>query len=142
MNSKTFYEEVSRLLACDHGRAEAAVTVVFHELSQRLTGNEVAHVAAQLPHDLRLLWAEDQNEPRPPHVHRPEFIGRVRRRGALASDDEAERAVRAVFRTLQRALGSVTGKDGEAADIWAQLPRDLASLWLEAAQGGSDNVVA
>jgi hypothetical protein len=34
---------------------------------------------------------------------------------------------------LQRLLGSTTGMEGEAWDIFSQLPKDLKRLWLEAA---------
>jgi uncharacterized protein (DUF2267 family) len=51
----------------------------------------------------------------------------------LPDDAEAERAVRAVFGALQRLLGSRTGREGEAWDVFSQLPKDLKQLWLDAA---------
>lgn len=51
----------------------------------------------------------------------------------LPDDAEAERAVRAVFGALQHSLGSPTGREGEAWDIFSQLPKDLKTLWLDAA---------
>ena len=33
---------------------------------------------------------------------------------------------------LQRALGSPTGREGEAWDVLSQLPKDLKGLWLDA----------
>jgi uncharacterized protein (DUF2267 family) len=51
----------------------------------------------------------------------------------LADDREAERAVLAVFATLQELLGSPSGQSGEAWDVMSQLPKDLKRLWLEAA---------
>ena len=67
-------------------------------------------------------------------VHKEEFLGRVRRRAGLADDVEAERAVRAVFKGLQRGRRNPTGKEGEAWDIFSQLPKDLKRLWLEASE--------
>jgi hypothetical protein len=51
----------------------------------------------------------------------------------LPDDGEAERAVKAVFGTLQRLLGSPTGKEGEAWDVFSVLPKDLKMLWLSSA---------
>lgn len=135
MNRKTFINDVSERMACDAGRAEALTLVVFQELRGRISVKEVADVAAQMPHALRELWLDGED----PHhhgerVHRPEFIGRVRNHALLPDDAEAERAVKAVFRTLQHALGSPHGTEGEAWDIFSQLPRDLKVLWVEAAR--------
>jgi len=41
---------------------------------------------------------------------------------------------RAVFKGLQRGLGSATAKGREARDIFSQLPKDLKRLWLEASE--------
>ncbi len=57
----------------------------------------------------------------------------MRQRAVLPDDAEAERAVKAVFAALQRLLGSRTGLEGEAWDIFSQLPKDLKQLWVEAA---------
>jgi uncharacterized protein (DUF2267 family) len=56
----------------------------------------------------------------------------VRNRAVLPDDSEALRAVKAVFATLQHLLGSPTGKEGEAWDIYSQLPKDLKTLWEDA----------
>jgi uncharacterized protein (DUF2267 family) len=50
----------------------------------------------------------------------------------LTDDAEAERSIKAVFATLQDALGSPTGASGKAWDVFSQLPRDLKMLWLQA----------
>jgi len=69
-------------------------------------------------------------------THAAEFMGRVRRRAVLPDDAEAERSVLAVFGALQKLLGSPTGKEGEAWDIFSQLPKDLKKLWLAASTAG------
>jgi uncharacterized protein (DUF2267 family) len=51
----------------------------------------------------------------------------------LPDDGEARRAVRVVFAVLQRLLGSRHGVEGEAWDVFSQLPKDLKKLWLTAA---------
>jgi uncharacterized protein (DUF2267 family) len=137
MQAKQFAREVAETLRCDERRADAVTFAVFQELRDRLTPSEAADVAAQLPRALRALWEEGEN----PHrlvsgVHRQEFLGRVRQRAALPDDIEAQRAVVAVFGALQRQLGSPSGQEGEAWDIFSQLPKDLKTLWLAAGECG------
>jgi uncharacterized protein (DUF2267 family) len=131
MDKRTFIREVAGRLGCDERRAVGITFVVLQELRNRLTPAEVADVAAQLPRELRHWWQEhDYPDRRVARTHRREFLGRVRRWTALADEMEAERAVRAVFAVLQRLLGSPTGMEGEAWDIFSQLPLDLKSLWV------------
>jgi uncharacterized protein (DUF2267 family) len=134
MNQREFFRQVAEKLRCDDARAEALTFAVFRELRDRLPANESADVAAQLPEALKRLWHES-DRPRGPvqKVHEQEFIGRVRRLAALPDDREAERAVRAVFAALQHALGSPSGMEGEAWDVFSVLPKDLKIVWLSAA---------
>ena len=135
MDRKTFIHSVSTSLACDSARAEAITLIVFQELRGRITPREAADAAAQMPLSLRELWLDGEDPKRPvSRVHRAEFLGRVRNRAMLGDDGEAERSTKAVFRTLQHALGSAHGTEGEAWDILSQLPRDLKDLWIEAAR--------
>ncbi len=138
MDAKTFFQSIGNRLGCDVRRAEAVTAVVFQELGDQLTAKERDDVAAQLAEALVRLWRERPDDHQPAHrPHRQEFLGRVRQRAMLPSDVESERAVFAVFQTLQRALGSRHGTEGEAWDIFAVLPKDLKTLWLEAAQAAS-----
>jgi uncharacterized protein (DUF2267 family) len=131
MDRLTFIREVADRLGCDDPRAEAVTFAVFRELRLRLTGKEAVDVASQLPTGLRRLWEEPAGAEGPTaKIHAPEFVGRVRRFAALPDDAEAARAVRAVFATLQRLLGSPTGMEGEAWDVLSVLPKDLKLLWL------------
>jgi uncharacterized protein (DUF2267 family) len=135
MDKKTFIRNVAEQVACDERRAEALVFAVFLELRERLTPNEASHVAAQMPVALKELWKYNEKADRPVRrIHAEEFIGEVRQIAALPDEAEARRAVVAVFRELQRMLGSPGGMEGEAWDVMAQLPKDLKKLWLEAAQ--------
>ena len=137
MDTQHFFREVAAALRCDIRRADALTFTVFQELRQRLTPTEAADVAAQLPTGLKRLWEQDEDPDRAvTKTHRQEFIGRVRQRAALADDREAERAVVAVFGALQRLLGSPSGTEGEAGDVFSQLPKDLKELWLEASARG------
>jgi uncharacterized protein (DUF2267 family) len=135
MDASTFVNAVAQRLQCDARRAEGLVFVVFQELHARLTPQEAADVAAQLPTPLKRLWITEDPPSRPVEkTHKAEFIGRVRQGAALPDDAEAERAVGAVFTELQRALGSAREIKGEAWDVFSQLPKDLKRLWLEAAK--------
>jgi uncharacterized protein (DUF2267 family) len=142
MNEKTFLHEVAQRVRCDERRAEALTFAVFQELRDRLTGKEADDVAAQLPRGLKMLWMSfDRPERVVRRVHKSEFIGEVRRMAGLSDDAEAERAVVAVFAALQHLLGSPTGQEGEAWDVFSQLPSDLKKMWLAAAKSPSKRSV-
>jgi uncharacterized protein (DUF2267 family) len=135
MDDHEFLRRVSERLACDQRRAEGLTVAVFGVLRARLTAKEGADIAAQLPSGLKHLWQETHaGEHGVEKIHAPEFVGRVRRAAGLPDDQEAEHAVRAVFAALQRLLGSPTGKEGEAWDVFSVLPKDLKALWLAAGQ--------
>lgn len=133
MKKPAFVREVATRLGCDERRADGVTFTVFQELRARLTPKEAADVAAQLATSLQRMWLEGETPTRRvARTHRAEFIGNVRSRAALADDAEAERAVRAVFAVLQDVLGSPHGIEGEAWDVFSQLPKDLKALWLTA----------
>jgi uncharacterized protein (DUF2267 family) len=87
---------------------------------------------------LKRLWGRPLDGDGPAEkLHAPEFVGHVRLFAGLPDEREAERAVRAVFATLQHLLGSATGKEGEAWDVFSVLPKDLKLMWLSAAERGA-----
>jgi uncharacterized protein (DUF2267 family) len=133
MNEKSFVREVAELADCDERRAEALTFAVFQELRDRLTPNEAAKVAAQLPTSLKMLWMSfDRPDRHVRRVHELQFLGDVARMAALDTEGKAEQAVVAVFSALQDALGSSTGTTGAAGHVMSQLPTDLKKLWLAA----------
>ncbi len=133
MDADRFYREVATSLACDRERAKALTFVVFQEFRDHLTAKESSDVVAQLPKSLRQAWGEGEHPERPPHrIDLEEFVGRVRNRAVLPDDDEAMRAIRAVFWTLKTLLGSPTGQFGEAKDVASVLPKRMKKLWLDA----------
>jgi uncharacterized protein (DUF2267 family) len=135
MDERTFLHAIGDALGCDERRAESVTFAVFGELRDRISPEERRDVQAQLPSALKRLWAAGEREDRPANrVKRDEFIGRVRQRAVLPDDGEAERAVRAVFAQLKLLLGSPTGRQGEAWDVYSQLPKDLKDLWLDAGE--------
>ncbi len=133
MDKVTFFKNVAQRAGCHAHRAEGLTFAVFQELRDRLTPSEAADVDAQLPAALKPLWEFlDRPGRHVRKVHEPQFIGEVRLVASLPDEVEAERAVVAVFATLQELLGSPTGMDGEAWDVMSQLPKDLKKLWLDA----------
>ncbi len=136
MDEKAFLKQVAERLLCDEKRAEGVTFAVFLELRDRLTPQEAAHVAAQLPNPLKSLWNSlDRPNRQVRRVGELQFIGEVRKIAGLPDEIEAELAVKAVFGVLQKLLGAPTGMEGEAWDIYSQLPKDLKHLWLQSAEG-------
>jgi uncharacterized protein (DUF2267 family) len=104
--------------------AERTAVSVLWALEQRLIPNEARHLEAQLPSHLRVLLAEI-----PRAARRPIKFGRLDLIEWLANDLccpvlEAEMRARAVFQAVRRKISV-----GEAADVAAELPPDLAMLW-------------
>jgi uncharacterized protein (DUF2267 family) len=135
MDDVTFIREVADRLGCDHQAARTAIGAVFQTLRDRLTPKEAHDVASHLPATLKGLWREQERPGRGvERIHAPEFLDRVRQSAGLRDDVEAERAVSAVFRELQKLLRSPHGAEGEAWDVFSELPKDLKQLWLAAAR--------
>ena len=105
-----------------------ATAAVLHALRDRLTPEEAAQAAAQLPDELKVLWASGRPaRGRPLKLRRREFLERIRVEAGLASTVQAEQVTDAVFAALKEQL-----PEGEADDIMAQLPRDLKRQWARA----------
>ena len=135
MKDKTFVRDVANRFGCDDHRAETLIFAVFQELRDRLTPAEAADVAAQLPTSLKMLWLSfDYPDRKVRRVHEYQFLEEIRRMVGLEDESRAEEAVVCVFSVLQEALGSPTGREGEARHVFSQLPSDLKELWLAAAQ--------
>jgi len=135
MKDKPFVQEVADRFGCDERRAETLIFAVFQELRDRLTEAEAADVAAQLPLSLQMLWRSfDYPGRKVRRVHEYQFFDEVRRMIGLEDEDRANDAVMVVFGVLQEALGSPSGREGEARHVFSQLPTDLKRLWLDAAK--------
>ena len=135
MKDKTFVREVADRFGFDEHRAETLIFAVFQELRDRLTPDEAADVAAQLPTSLKMLWLSfDYPGRKVARLHEFQFLEEVRRMVGLHDQLKAEEAVICVFSVLQAALGSPTGREGEARHVFSQLPSDLKELWLTAAE--------
>jgi uncharacterized protein (DUF2267 family) len=103
-----------------------ATAAVLHTLRDRLTRGEGRQAVAQLPRELKTLWAPSAAPPHPIRMHKALFYERVASEAGLPLR-AARAATFAVFSTLKEQLSP-----GEAEDVWAQLPKDLKDVWEDA----------
>jgi uncharacterized protein (DUF2267 family) len=102
----------------------AAVRAVLHALRDRLTVEESAQFAAQLPMLLRGLYYAEWDPTRVPvKMDRAQFLDRVRRDFPYEVAGGVEGLVPAVLRALK-----LYGSEGEWEDVKASLPRELGAL--------------
>lgn len=129
MHPNTFYRTVMRTSGLDdRAAAERTTAVVFETLRKRLTVQEAAQVAEQLPVPLKAVWGRGETARRPPiRMDLAEFCARVRGEANLESAVQARWATLGVFAALKEQLSL-----GEGEDVFAQLPSDLKELWAEA----------
>ena len=134
MEEQQFIHAVAQHLSVDREAAQRIVAAVFHELHDRITSKEASDAAAQMPAGLKRLWTASEFPGREVRrIHKSEFMREVSQRAEI-SEIDAPRAVRAVFAVLQRLLKSPSGQEGEAWDIYSQLPKDLKKVWTAAAK--------
>ncbi len=132
MDEDTFLAEVGRRLDLSRERAEDVTTAVLQVLRERI-GPEAEHMDAQLPAGPKRFWQEREFEEEVKRLHRDEFFGRVAAAADL-SEPDVPKAVKVVFKVLQKALKSPTGEEGEAWDVFSRLPKDLKKVWTAAAR--------
>lgn len=132
MDQENFLAEVGRRLNLTRGRSEQLTTTVLQVLRERIGPEEAADLDAQLPAGLKRDWREPVSE-QAIRFDKDEFFRRI---SVLTDLPEADvpRAVKAVFKTLQIALKSPTGEEGEAWDVMSRLPKDLKKIWTAAAR--------
>jgi uncharacterized protein (DUF2267 family) len=125
MTPRTVYRRVvieAGLDSVDEGRR--ATAAVLHALRDRLSAEEGRQAVAQLPRELKGLWAPGARPARMVRTHKQTFYNRVAAEARLDSMRKARAATNAVFAVLKEQLSP-----GEADDIEAQLPKDLKALW-------------
>jgi uncharacterized protein (DUF2267 family) len=110
----------------DTESGKRATAAVLHNLRDRLTRIEGEQALAQLPRELKTLWAPAATPPRPVKMHKGLFYERVAAEAELPLY-AARAATDAVFAALKVLLSR-----GEADDICAQLPKDLKAVWEDA----------
>jgi uncharacterized protein (DUF2267 family) len=105
-------------------QAYAALRTVLHALRDRLTVEESADLAAQLPMLLRGVYVEGWKPSKVPlKMDREEFLERIRREFTYDVEGTTRRLVRVVVQSLR---GFIT--DGEWEDVTSNLPKDLAEV--------------
>lgn len=113
----------------DPRQAYSALRAVLHTLRDRLTVNETAHLAAQLPMLVRGLYFDGWNPSRVPTEvdTSDEFFVAVR--NALNNDTRvsAEHATEEVFRLLEDELTA-----GLVDHVKKMLPESIRDYWNEA----------
>jgi uncharacterized protein (DUF2267 family) len=110
----------------DRHTAYTALRATLHALRDRLTVQEAAQLAAQLPMLIRGIYYEGWNPAQTPvpERHLDQFLARIERE--FRSDDRAdpEEIARAVFCVLATHV-----TQGEIADIEDMLPSEVRALW-------------
>lgn len=102
----------------------AALRAVLHALRDRLTVDECAHVAAQLPTLIRGIYFEGWDPSRVPvKMHDEEFTSRIRQEFPY----DVQGGIQPLIQTVLRALhGHIT--EGEWDDVKTSMPKELASV--------------
>jgi uncharacterized protein (DUF2267 family) len=118
--------DLARELGTDD-RAEAwrVLRAYLQLLRDRLTVDESAHLAAQLPHLLRGVFYEGFDPGHQPERIRDAdvFLARLAEGAMLAGTAEAARAAVAASRVLRRHIA-----EGEFDDVLSQLPAEIRTV--------------
>ena len=102
----------------------AALRAVLHALRDRLTVDETAQLAAELPMLIRGAYYESWHPSRVPvKMNKDEFLARVRREYPFEIKDDVESLVQTVLQSLRRYI-----TDGEWEDVKSTMPKNLAAV--------------
>jgi uncharacterized protein (DUF2267 family) len=112
--------------------AYAALRGVLHELRDRLTIDEAAHLSAQLPMLIRGLFYEGWKPSVTPTKVRTvrEFLDGVRDKAPGHDELDPNRATQCVFQLLSSRIAP-----GEINQVIQMLPKELRTLWPARQQG-------
>jgi uncharacterized protein (DUF2267 family) len=108
-------------------RAYQALRATLHALRDRLTPDEAADLAAQLPLLIRGIYYESYKPSRTPDKElrsRNEFLERIWSEVNRDPQINPDRAAKATMRVLSRNIS-----EGEIRDVRQMLPDDLAEYW-------------
>jgi uncharacterized protein (DUF2267 family) len=110
----------------DRHAAYTAMRATLHALRDRLTVQEAAQLAAQLPMLIRGIYFEGWNPAHTPvpERHLDQFLARIEREFHSGYQVDPEKVARAVFRVL---AARVT--EGEISDVEQVLPAEVRALW-------------
>jgi uncharacterized protein (DUF2267 family) len=143
VQDSTFVRQVADRLRCDERRAETITRLVFREIADRFGPVGARRMASYLPAAVQPLWSErDPMDVAAERTWRFELLCEVMLHGGLIDSTEAERAVVAVFATLQRFLDRTDPAESVATQIFDLLPPDLEVLWRAAKHAAASLAVA
>ncbi|MDB6091523.1 MAG: hypothetical protein JWN85_4307 [Gammaproteobacteria bacterium] len=110
----------------DKNKAYLALRVTLHALRDRLTIDEVAQLAAQLPMLVRGFYYEGWDPTGKPEKERSEeeFLAHIARHFQNDEAVDPEQVARAVFTVLAKHVS-----EGEVEDVLQVLPKTLRRLW-------------
>ena len=104
--------------------AYGALRAVLHTLRDRLTVEEAANLAAQLPLLVKGIFYEGWNPARVPRkMDRAEFLEEIGRNVRFSSGHSSAEVTSTVWIVLQRYVS-----EGEAEDVLAALPRRISEV--------------
>ena len=111
----------------DKHKAYDAFRSTLHALRDRLTVEETAQLAAQLPMLMRGFYYEGWDPTRKPERlrHRDEFLARIAQQFRNEAVDP-EAVARAVFAVLSHHVSQ-----GEIQDVRSIVPQEIRELWPE-----------
>jgi uncharacterized protein (DUF2267 family) len=108
----------------NRNRSYAALRAVLHTLRDRLTVDEAAQLAAQLPLLVRGIFYDGWNPSSVPiKAGKEEFLKRIRCELPYDPDGDVEPLVRTVLDVVKRHIAP-----GEWEDIRCSMPKNLASM--------------
>ena len=116
---------MERLGTDDRRYAYRVLRAYLHVLRDRLTVDEAAQLAAQLPHLLRGVFYEGWDPSRTPETYRDRetFLSRLAERAQLAGPTEASVAAEAATAVLRERVA-----EGEVEDVLALLPASIRAI--------------
>ncbi|HYZ86453.1 MAG TPA: DUF2267 domain-containing protein [Bryobacteraceae bacterium] len=117
---------MQELATDDKHQAYTAMRAALHALRDRLTIEEAAQLAAQLPMLIRGFYYEGWDPTRVPlrERSRDEFLARIADECRTNVPLDEELVARATFRVLAKRV-----TEGEIEDVEAMLPKEIAELW-------------
>ena len=124
--TNTWLKEIGQELSVDRHGAYQVLRAVLHCLRDRLTIHETADLGDQLPMLVRGIYYEAWHPAGKPDKirSRDEFLTGITTRIAMKQSIDAEKAARAMFRTLENHISL-----GEIRDVISVLPEEIRTLW-------------
>ena len=115
----------------DRQKSFQATRSALHALRDRLTPDEAADLASQLPAFLRGIYYEGYKPSRTPRKDRDvqEFLEHIRQEFKNQPVVDAERIAKCVFSVLSKRVSP-----GEIDDVKQMFPREMRYLWPEGQQ--------